>query len=183
MKKYLLVITAFIVSIGINSYSKDPSPEITAKTQEIIKAIEKKDVASLKELVKDRDAINVVQTGSYDSSTPLITAVSFYDKDKDEKTRLDMINLLLEAGAKVDLANNQNETPLIKAAGRGNVNVVNLLIKSGANVNASDKIGITALMRAVEVMDSDIVEALIKNKADIKKRDNICDKNVKGKGD
>lgn len=50
----------------------------------------------------------------------------------------EMVTLLLEFGADVDLANNQGCTPLIMAAIRGHQEVVQLLTSAGAILGRTD---------------------------------------------
>lgn len=169
MKKYLLIYTVLIVSLCMNAFAKGPSPETIAKTQEIIKAIEKKDLTGFKELIKDPAAINIVVKGtSSETYTPLTHAVYYYDLDK--AMRLEMVNLLLGAGAKVDFANDSKMTPLMYAASNGNTEIVNILIKAGAKVNLTDNRNMSPLMMAVQSGYKDTAEILIKNKANIKQQ-------------
>ena len=168
MKKYLLIYTVLIVSLCMNAFAKGPSPETIAKTQEIINAIEKKDLAVFKELIKDPAAINIVVKGTSETHTPLTKAVSYYDIDKTMK--VEMVNLLLEAGAKVDFANDSKMTPLMYAASYGHTEIVNILIKAGAKVNLADDRKMSALMMAVQSGHKDIAEILINNKANIKQQ-------------
>jgi ankyrin repeat protein len=118
VKRYFLVYTALIASLCVNSFAKEPAPEAMAKTREIINAIEKKDLAGFKELIKNPAAINLVAKGSSSETfTPLTRAVSFYDLDK--TIRLEMVTLLLKAGASADYPDDSKMTPLMYAASYG----------------------------------------------------------------
>ena len=57
-------------------------------------------------------------------------------------------DVLIKAGANVNLANTAGETALMLASEAGNAKLVALLIKAGANVNAVNKVGDSALSYA-----------------------------------
>ena len=81
-------------------------------------------------------------------------------------------NILIENGADVNCAGETGKTPLIAAAGSGNLDTVKLLISKGANVNHFSILGYTALMLAVLIRSMDIVQLLIKNGANVNHADN-----------
>jgi ankyrin repeat protein len=61
------------------------------------------------------------------------------------RAAVDNCELLIKAGAKVNLANTAGETALMLASEAGNDKLVVLLLKSGADVNALNKVGDSAL--------------------------------------
>jgi ankyrin repeat protein len=82
-----------------------------------------------------------------------------------------MVNALLKAGADVNAAYGEGETPLMTAARSGSVDVVTLLIEGGAKVNAAESFrGETALMFAAVENHAPIVKALIDAGADVNGR-------------
>lgn len=60
------------------------------------------------------------------------------------------MKLLIKKGATIDILDNDNTTPLLRAVEKNKMKIAELLLKNGANVDAKDKHGITALMRAGE---------------------------------
>jgi ankyrin repeat protein len=74
------------------------------------------------------------------SWTPLMTAANSGD--------VEIIKLLLNAGARLEQTNNNGDTALMEAAKRAVPDVVKLLIERGANVNARRVFGHTALIYA-----------------------------------
>ena len=81
---------------------------------------------------------------------------------------VEMAQLLVENGAKVDTLSPTGLHPLMMAAGRGNIKVVNYLLAQGANPNATGKYGLTALYSAAgSDYGASAAEALLKHGADI----------------
>jgi GA-binding protein transcription factor beta len=106
--------------------------------KEILKASKSGNVARVKELL----AIDAALIGARDTdgSTPLHCATW--------KGHLNVVSLLLDAGAEVNL-HNQNEhwgtTPLHAAAHANQAAIAELLIKHGADLNAKDMNAKTAM--------------------------------------
>ena len=65
-----------------------------------------------------------------------------------ETGHADVVGLLLEARAAVDLMDRGGRTALMLASAKGHVDVVRLLLDIGVCTNLSDRMGRTALMRA-----------------------------------
>ncbi len=78
------------------------------------------------------------------------------------KAALDNSDLLIKAGAKVNLANSAGETALMLAAEAGNAKLVALILASGAEVNAVNKVGDSAWGYAnrAQANKGEIVKAL-----------------------
>ena len=67
--------------------------------------------------------------------------------------------LLIERGAKFDIADNRGKTALMIAAERNHPEIVELLLKAGANPMSQDKQGKTAAQLAA----SDAIRVILKN--------------------
>ena len=79
-------------------------------------------------------------------------------------------NILLKAGAHVDVRDNTGFTPLLMACGKtthGYKEVAEYLILHGADVNARDPLGWTPLLLAISAGNTELVELLLKNGANI----------------
>ena len=132
-------------------------------------AIESGDRLLVKQLLKEVEDINQVDTGS--SRTPLTAAIG---RD-DTLTAL----LLLKQGADPNLRPEggwKPESPLQLAALRGNCKLLEALIKHGAQVNSVYKAhngnaGRTALMNAAASGNLEAVQLLVENNADVAARD------------
>lgn len=93
------------------------------------------------------------------------------------KYKLNIIKLLLEAGANVNLQNDAGSTALILLCGTSHleytkiIEIIELLVEAGANLNLKDEIGETALIEACRHSNADsnikIIELLIKAGADL----------------
>ncbi len=87
-----------------------------------------------------------------------------------EKSDAKTVALLITAGAKVNKANEDGETPLLVASRLGRTEIVKLLIAAGADVNkANEDDGCTPLHLAVYPGRTEIVKLLIAAGADVNK--------------
>jgi ankyrin repeat protein len=88
------------------------------------------------------------------------TALSAAAASTDQGQGLDTASLLLDRGAKVDVANAKGETPLMLAAGNGNEKMVKLLLKKDANVQLTSGAGETAMNFALRSGQRGVVALL-----------------------
>ena len=117
--------------------------------------------------------INCVRVGRYSSSTPLGEAA--------KAGRIEMVKLLLDNGAEVDMAcgKGNGDTPLTWASWSGYKDVVKLLLKRGADPNKADKYGCTPLHHIIHSFFSfnslklkeSVVKLLLDGGADSNKSD------------
>lgn len=99
-------------------------------------------------------------------NTPLHALVS---GSSNNKTKL--VNILIEAGAKVDAVDYVNRTALFDAVDRENTDCVQALLQAGANVNARDKFGATPLRGAISKRDTVLLRLLLGHGAAVNTRD------------
>jgi hypothetical protein len=97
---------------------------------------------------------------AFDNSTPLLEAVTY--------SHFPAATLLLDHGAKVDLADASGRTPLMQAAETTPFSdslrdFMKLLLKHGAQTSLADNRGRTALSRATESKNAEAV-GLLTNK-------------------
>lgn len=79
--------------------------------------------------------------------------------------RPDLVRRLLAAGANPNLLDSRGGTPLMDAAGEGNVESMGILLDAGAEINAKSKRGRTALMVAVLSQEPKAVRLLLQRGA------------------
>ena len=106
---------------------------------------------------------------SIDSNTPLMMAINQYEEDPE--TYMKISQLLIDAGADINLKYDNNSTPLMEAVECGAEDLCKLLIKKGADINAVNKYGLTALMRAVNNNTIELCQILLQYNPDV----TICD--------
>ena len=80
---------------------------------------------------------------------------------------MEVVRLLLEAGADKDLANTCRNTALRKASDKGHVEVVRLLLEAGANTDLAGEDGSTALKYASYKGHAEVVRLPLEGGADL----------------
>ena len=94
-------------------------------------------------------------------NTPLYNAAG--------SNRIKIVELLIKAGADINLAENFGETSLHFAAANGHAEVVKQLIAANANVNKANPNGITPLYNAAANGHAEVVKELIAANANVNK--------------
>lgn len=112
---------------------------------------------------KDDQTDKINQEDGFDLVTALHTAAG--------KGYLELVKLLLDNQAKVDITDEYEQTPLHYAASGNYSEVARLLINKGADVNKTDYWGKTALQLAASNGYLKVARLLIENGADVKKTD------------
>lgn len=95
-------------------------------------AIENNNSKKVKELIKNK-TVEEINTSINSSEDTLLNYAAIYNN-------IDIVKLLVKAGADLDKANDDDETPLHTAVHLGNIKIVKFLIDSGANINKRDSI-------------------------------------------
>lgn len=100
---------------------------------------------------------------------PLVSAVIVGSQPNKEKAALEMIRLLIDAGADVNADGPAGTTPLAAACSQTrSVPIVEFLLNRGANVNANGYNGTSPLYQAVRKSNAAIAELLIDRGANVK---------------
>jgi ankyrin repeat protein len=129
-------------------------------TSPLIEAVKQHDAAAVRELLLKRTDVN---RPAGDGATALHWAV--YADD------LALVDLLIAAGANVDVANDLAITPLHLASAAGNAAIVTRLLDKGADPNAASETGVTPLMEAARSGSVHAVRALIARGAQVNARE------------
>ena len=115
-------------------------------------------VNEMRQALKDGADVNAVDNWG---DTPL----HYLALGRSNDIKGELIRVLIEAGADVDVRNYRKMTPLFKAVDDGNVDHVRALLQAGANVNVRDKGGDTPLHQATWKRDTDLLTLLLEHGA------------------
>lgn len=130
------------------------------KTAAFFKAVADGNMAGIQEAVKKK-----VDFNAFDESDNTALCVSA------TAGRADVVDALIKAGAKVDLANGAGLTPLMLAARNGRVELANALIGAGASKEAVDRRGRPLLFHAVRGGHTGFVSLLLIQGANVNATD------------
>lgn len=149
------------VNVSISVKEKYPMKDIILKPKPMpwVDAIKVGDIESLKEML---DCGLDVNSKNYEIS--LLSFASF-------KGNEEMVKMLMERGADVNLKSEVGSTALINSARSGNKTILEMLINNGADVNAQESDGRTALMYAAWGNRTEIFKMLLAAGADVSLKD------------
>lgn len=88
------------------------------------------------------------------------------------KGHINVVQLLIEKGAKLDLKDDHGNTALMEAVREGHIEIAKLLISHKTNINAQNHHGSTPIMWAAYYHHANIAQLLIDNHADINIKNN-----------
>jgi ankyrin repeat protein len=155
MKKYMII---FMLTVLFSCFTSFLSAD------EIHEATWKGDLEKIKKLLDQNPELVNAQDES--GLTPLHYAVNY-----GYENQIQIINLLLEKGADVNIKTLDGRTPLHNAAEAANKNVVELLISKGAKVNVKNDSDCTPFFYAVVRGHKEIINLLLANGAEIDVKD------------
>ena len=133
----------------------------TARADHLVQAIHEGDIESLQSMLNvgteiDQPGGSWVDRGStrlyFVRGSALHYAVQLGHED--------MVRLLIEHGATIDVRDRNDLTPLHNAAWAGNIGMVTLLIEAGADAQATTPDGDTPLSRALDNNRTEVAEYL-----------------------
>ncbi|KAK5637085.1 hypothetical protein RRF57_012797 [Xylaria bambusicola] len=104
-------------------------------------------------LLLEEDAADLDSTDSIYGRTPLLWAA--------RDGHLDIVQILLDRGANIDMDDNEGYSPLSWAAENGHVEVTKLLLDKGADMESVAHNGTTALSLAAAYGNAEVVKLLI----------------------
>uniref|UniRef100_A0A0G4GJZ2 Uncharacterized protein n=1 Tax=Chromera velia CCMP2878 TaxID=1169474 RepID=A0A0G4GJZ2_9ALVE len=114
-------------------------------------------------LIRESKTVNVDVRDEESGETALMLASC--------KGHTDIVWLLVDANANVDMQDKSGMTALILASENGRTDIVRLLVDAKANVDMQDSYGSTAMMLASENGHTDIVQLLVDGNANVDMQD------------
>lgn len=154
MRKAYLVSNVFVLLVFFAAAG-------IAAVDTVADAAMKGDIAQVRSLLAQKADVNQPQL---DGTTALHWAV--------RQDGLEMVNLLIGAGANVKAANRFGVTPLQLACVNGNAATIEALLKAGVDANAViSELGETALMMAARTGSADAVNLLLSHGAEVNGRE------------
>lgn len=127
----------------------------------LVDAVKNRDKAAVRTLIQQRVDVNAPEP---DGATALHWAVQADD--------LETADMLVRAGAKVDVKNRYGVTPLQLASANGSGAMVEMLLKNGADANTVLFEGETVLMVAARAGKLEAVKALLDHGANVNAKEN-----------
>ena len=159
MSRYQLALPLMVVLVGYCYSCADAQVVYPG----IFKEIVNNNLAGIQAEI-DRDKSVIDQYLPASGETPLLLAIS--------KRRLDAVDLLLEAGANINLASRNGQSPLQLALLRRRRDIVEAILDRNPDVNIVDKRKSTALMNAIMYQaDTKTVKRILELGADIQVKD------------
>jgi ankyrin repeat protein len=131
--------------LAISSAAFAAAPDVR-----LVNAAADQDWNTVRALLKQKVDVNSIRP---DHSTALLWTAHW--------DNLEISDLLLHAGAKVNAADDDGVTPLSQAAVNASLPMVSKLLKAGADPNAARISGLTPLMTATHTANIDVVKALL----------------------
>jgi ankyrin repeat protein len=126
--------------------------ESSVTKNKLILAVRDDNLEEVKSLIYKGKRVNV-KDRNYDGNSPLHIAA--------ENGNLEIAEVLLNAGAKVDFQNSEKRTPLMMLDEDATPELVNLLLRHGAKIDLTDKKKNTALILASSYTNKEVIQALI----------------------
>lgn len=149
--KHIVFSIVFIALLLTSCKDKD------TQSAELLQAAMDGDLKTVQMLLADGVDINIKITA--DGGNALLIA-SYYG-------HTDIVKLLLEREADVNVKNTDGVSALRMASQEGHTDIVKLLLERGADVNIKSTNGVTALMKASQNGHTDIVKLLLERGADV----------------
>lgn len=119
----------------------------------------------LKKLIEAGADVNVIDEAFYGKPV-LLWAIGQADNEAEQKKIDTSVQLLIAAGANVNLTSTADESALMEAVSVENEKLVKMLIAAGANVNYKDSEARTAYSYAAKSGNKNLKKILVENGAD-----------------
>jgi hypothetical protein len=155
---YCVAIIGALLFVPYLLVSQAMHPPLGALNNQLIEAVHAGDTPKVESLLNRGADVNAMSPTGPDHyyTYPLTMAI------QDDSPKV--VRVLLDRGANPNI-NFRNETPLMGAADKNDVEIIRLLLSHGANIEERNDDSVTALVVAVESHDADAVQALLEGGA------------------
>ena len=134
-------------------------------TQSMRDAIRNASVSDIRKHIRSGYDVNAA-AGPFDFTALHDVASNYARLDSLEQKHLDIIDLVLSAGANVNSRDKEQRTPLHVAVWSGGGPVAEILLEHGADLNAIDRSGNTPLHMAAQKLNAEACRLLLQHGAD-----------------
>lgn len=141
------------------------SAQMQSDGYKFLKAVRDQDVLKTKELF-DEPGSTVINTRDFSTGEGALHIVV-------KRRDVSWINFLAQAGANLEIRDNEGKTPLTLATQLGFIDGVRVLLARNADVNSANTRGESALIFAVQARDANMVKLLVDNGANPDQKDRI----------
>jgi uncharacterized protein len=148
---------AGVAAVPVRAQLMNP---FTKYWENVVHSVEKNDAAAVEQLLASGSSPN----GTNDAGRTGLHIAAL-------NGNAEIADLLIKAGAWIDVKDPLGNTPLFYAADRDHVDVVDLLLAAGASPNQQNRGGVTPLMAAAQRGNVQIVQALLAKGGDPRKTD------------
>ena len=149
MRFFSNIVAILLISLPLTAANLTTTP-LSAADRELIIVVAQSQVARAAALLTAGANVNSAQPPL--QLTPLLVA---------SELDFDMVKLLVERGAEVNVNDRDGITPLMRAITLRDLRMVKLLLDAGAKIDVTDYRGHTALTHAILRSDADILKLLI----------------------
>lgn len=155
----ILTFTVLVLTVSISPYNSNKSIIYRVGSLFYLSdfflntAVKTNDIKLAEKLIRWGANPNLIIDKNQETSALMFASIYGYTE---------MVKLLIENGADVNLRDKNGATALTSSAWAGNADIVEILIKNKADINAKHNIGRTALWFAVAQNHSDVVEIIKK---------------------
>lgn len=128
-------------------------------TSPLTRAVADEDIDQVRDLIAKGADVNTTDK-NYTKITPLFIAIENGDGE--------MVKVLLNAGAKINVRDSERQTPLMRLDFDATPELIDLLVSHRAKINLIDNEGNTAVIHAAGNVKSETLQALINAGADVR---------------
>jgi len=151
MKIYVMLLAGLLYLTACAIENQDNNNRNTNDTMNIVEAVEKNDVETVKILLKQ--GINVESKDGQGRSLLMLAT---------HRNNVNMAKVLLAAGANVNIQDKIQDSPFLYAGAEGKLELVKLYLEHNPNFKIYNRYGGTALIPAAEKGHLEVVRLLVK---------------------